>query len=65
MQDYRWKNFRGPRELRQPYKGNWYGYASGGWRMFEFLDFCDAADLYCVVTLNNEETPSDAADLVR
>eukprot|EP00966_Prymnesium_polylepis_P197871 4584930-Prymnesium_polylepis.1 len=61
---YRWKHFRGPRWLRQPYVGTWYRYASGGWRIFEFLDFCEAAGVDCVVTLNSEESPADAADLI-
>jgi hypothetical protein len=38
---YLWKHFRGPRWLRPPYAGTWYRYASGGWRIFEFLDLCE------------------------
>lgn len=61
---YLWKHFRGPRWLRPPYAGTWYRYASGGWRIFEFLDLCEAAHIECVVTLNSDESPSDAADLI-
>lgn len=61
---YRWKNFRGPQELRQPYRGFWYNYATGGWRMFEFLNYCEIAQIKCVVTFNNNENPDDMSDLV-
>jgi alpha-L-arabinofuranosidase len=61
---YRWKNFRGARWTRPSYTGTWYGYASGSWKVFEFLDMCEAAKIRCVVTLNNAETPEDMADLV-
>merc|ERR1712070_376602 len=62
--DYRWKNFRGLRWLRPPYTGTWYKFATGSWRIFEFLDLCEAGGIFCVVTINNEETPEDMADFV-
>lgn len=61
---YRWKNFRGPRELRQPYVGNWYPFQSGGFRFFEVLEMCEAADSWCAITINNDEQPKDMADFV-
>jgi alpha-L-arabinofuranosidase len=39
-------------------------FASPGWRIFEFLEMCEAADIHPVVTLNNKETPEDMADFV-
>ena len=32
--------------------------------MFEFLEFCEQTGIKAVVTLNNDESPSDMADLV-
>jgi hypothetical protein len=62
---YRWKNFRGPREQRQPYAGVWYRYDSGGFKIFEFLDLCEATGAAaCVVTLNLNEDVADLEDLV-
>ena len=39
-------------------------FASPGWRIFEFLDMCEAADISPVVTLNNQEATEDMADLI-
>eukprot|EP00933_Yihiella_yeosuensis_P007713 TRINITY_DN11286_c1_g1_i1.p1 TRINITY_DN11286_c1_g1~~TRINITY_DN11286_c1_g1_i1.p1 ORF type:complete len:726 (-),score=94.82 TRINITY_DN11286_c1_g1_i1:113-2164(-) len=61
---WRWKSMRGPREYRQPYRGQWHPYASQGWRIFEFLDLCEKMGVLAVVTINNNETPEDLADLV-
>ena len=62
---YRWKRFIGPSYTRQPYAGTWYKkFASPGWRIFEFLQMCEAADISPVVTLNNKETTQDASDLI-
>ena len=62
---YRWKRFRGPAYDREPFDGTWYHkFASPGWRIFEFLDMCEAADIHPVVTMNNKETPEDMADFV-
>ena len=52
---YRWKRFRGDRDHREPFDGTWYKkFASPGWRIFEFLEFCEAMDLEAVVTLNSK-----------
>eukprot|EP00927_Polykrikos_kofoidii_P034009 TRINITY_DN28853_c0_g1_i1.p1 TRINITY_DN28853_c0_g1~~TRINITY_DN28853_c0_g1_i1.p1 ORF type:complete len:737 (-),score=92.26 TRINITY_DN28853_c0_g1_i1:79-2124(-) len=64
VEGYRWKNMRGPRERRQPYSGNWHPFASQGWRLFEFLDFCEALGVQAVVTLNSDEATEDLADLI-
>ena len=62
---YRWKRFRGPAYDRQPFDGTWYKqFASPGWRIFEFLEMCEAAEIHPVVTMNNKETPEDMADFV-
>jgi hypothetical protein len=63
--EYRWKRFQGPVWNREPFDGTWYKkYSSPGWRVFEFLQMCEGAQVPAVVTLNNEETPADMADLV-
>ena len=55
----------GPAYDRQPFDGTWYKeFASPGWRIFEFLNMCEAADIHPVVTMNNKETPEDMADFV-
>ena len=62
---YRWKNFIGPREKRQPYAGVWYRYDSPGWKIFEFLELCEATGVkQCAVTLNVNEAVGDLVDLV-
>ena len=55
----------GPAYDRQPFDGTWYkDFASPGWRIFEFLNMCEAANIHPVVTVNNHETPEDMADFV-
>src|SRR6201999_1170870 len=61
---YRWKEMTGAREKRQPYAGNWYPYSSRGWGVFEFLDYCEAAEILGVPDININETPQDMADFV-
>lgn len=59
---YRWKRFRG--HQRQPYKGWWHPIASSSFRIFETLELCEAAEVQCVITLSNEESPKDMADFL-
>lgn len=61
---YRWKNMTGPRALRPPYPGWWYPYASNGWGIFDFLNFCEAAGFLAVPDVNGNETPADLADFI-
>lgn len=65
---YRWKDFRGPRDTRQPYQGLWYQQQgltqSRRFAMFEIVDLCSVIGCRPVLTLNNLETPADMADLV-
>ena len=64
--EYRWKRFRGPFYQRAPYSGEWYGRGaevqSPGWRLFEFLEFCEATRMKAVVTLNSKESATDMAE---
>ena len=64
--EYRWKRFRGPFYQRPPYSGEWYGRGaevqSPGWRLFEFLEFCEATRMKAVVTLNSRESAADMAE---
>ena len=65
---YRWKLFRGPRELRHPYRGYWYEEKgltqSRSFGMFEIVDLCQAIDCEPVITLNLNETADDMGDFV-
>jgi len=62
VEGYRWKQFRG--DVRAPYHGWWHPVASSAFRLFEVLELCEAGEVECVLTLNNEETPEDMADLL-
>ena len=62
---YRWTNMIGPRELRPPYAGTWYPYASDGWGIPDFLNFCQAAGFLAVPDFNINETPQDMANFMQ
>jgi hypothetical protein len=62
--EYRWKKMIGPRDRRPPYKGFWYPYATNGWGILDFLDFCEAAGFLAVPAFNLDEAPQDLADFV-
>lgn len=61
---YRWKNLRGPRDLRAPYNGFYDRYCSSGYGPVEHLAFCRAAGFTPVLGLNVDETPEDVADFI-
>jgi alpha-L-arabinofuranosidase len=61
---YRWKTMIGDRAKRTQYHGWWYPNSTNGFGIEEFVQFCRAAGFEPVVTINIEETPADAADLV-
>lgn len=62
--EYRWKKMIGPRAQRPPYEGHWYPYASNGWGIFDFLNFCDAAKVLGIPDLDINESPQDIADFM-
>ena len=62
--EYRWKKMIGPRDRRQPYRGNWYPYSTNGFGIFDFLDFCEAAGFLGIPALNSFEAPGDVADFL-
>ena len=62
--EYRWKKMIGDRDLRPQYKGWWYPYSTNGFGIIDFVRFCREAGFEPVVTINIEESPADAADLV-
>jgi Alpha-L-arabinofuranosidase len=62
--EYRWKKMLGPRAKRPPYAGTWYPHSSNGWGIFDFLNFCEAAEFLAVPDINFNETPQDMADFV-
>ena len=69
---YRWKEFVGRYDQRQPYRALWYRdrncddclVQSRGWGMFELIDMCEVFGVTAIVTFNNDETPQDMADFV-
>jgi alpha-L-arabinofuranosidase len=61
--EYRWKSMIGDPDRRPPYAGNWYPYATNGFGIFDFLNFCEAAHIESAFAINIEETAQDAADL--
>ncbi|KAK3282184.1 hypothetical protein CYMTET_10065 [Cymbomonas tetramitiformis] len=65
---YRWKDFRGPREHRTPYHGDWYRQTglvqSRGFGMFEVVDLCAVLGCVPVITMSSAETAADLADFV-
>ena len=66
VDEYRWKRFRGPAELRQPYNGFWYQFgSSSSYGFFEFLSLCESLQIpLCVVTMNSEESLEDVYDFL-
>ena len=61
---YRWKTMIGDRDKRPQVRGTWYPYSTNGFGIEDFVQFCRAAGFEPVVTINIEEMPQDAADLV-
>ncbi len=61
---YKWKQMIGPRDERPPYQGFFNPYASHGFSVFEFMDFCEATGIFTLFGLRIDETERDMADLV-
>lgn len=63
--EYRWENMIGPRDRRPPYQGTWHPHSSNGWGIFDFLAFCEAANIPGIPDLNINESPARMADFMR
>jgi len=61
---HRWKEMIGPRDERTPYHGYFNPYTSHGFSFFEFMDFCEAMDIDCMIGIRADETIEDVKDLV-
>ena len=61
---YRWEKMIGPRDRRPPYHGTWYSYASNGWGIPDFLNFCETAGFLGIPDFNVNESPSAMADFI-
>ena len=64
MPEYRWKAMIGDPDKRRQYRGMWYPWSTNGFGIEEFVKFCRSAGFEPVVSINIEESPRDAADLV-
>jgi hypothetical protein len=62
--EYRWKKMIGPRDRRPPHANTWYPYASNGWGIIDFLNFCEAAGFLGIPDFNMDETPQDMLDFL-
>src|SRR5882724_7635219 len=54
----------GPRAHRPPYEGHWYPYSSNGWGIFDFLNFCEAAEFPGIPDVDINEAPQDLVDFI-
>jgi len=61
---YKWKEMLGPRDLRKPYHGWFNPYASHGFGIIDFLNFCEAAGFLPIPGVRIDEKPRDMADFV-
>lgn len=63
--EYRYSHMRGERQLRQPYRGHWYRYATNGFGIQEFVDFATAQQYALSFAVNIEDSPEDCAQMIR
>lgn len=63
-EQYKFKNMLPLPENRDTFKGFWYRYASLGFAIIEFVDFCKKAGFEPVVAINIDEKPEDIADMI-
>lgn len=62
--EYKFSNMIGPVDKRPPYTGHWNKYSTNGFGIEEFLQYCEAADIVPVFTINIEESPAGVAYMV-
>lgn len=62
---YRFKSMIGPREDRPVYNGRFYGYASHGFGIEDFLNYCELSGFEPVFAVNSFETAEDMAFMIK
>ena len=62
--NYKFKSMYGDKDKRPTFRGHWYRYASLGFGVIEFTQFCEALGAEPVFAINLEESPEDVADMI-
>lgn len=62
--EYSFKQMTGPRHLRQPYRGQWYHFATNGFGIVEFVQLAEACGFTPSFAVNVEEDPRTMAFMV-
>ncbi|RFS19524.1 DUF1080 domain-containing protein [Chitinophaga silvatica] len=62
--EYKFSKMLGPVDQRPPYAGHWNKYSTNGFGIEEFLQYCEAAEIVPVFTINIEESPEDVAYMI-
>ena len=62
--EYSFKQMTGPRHLRQPYRGQWYHFATNGFGIVEFVQVAEACGFTPSFAINMEEDPETVAFMV-
>ena len=62
--EYKFKSMLPLAENRKTFKGFWYRYASLGFGVIEFVNFCKSAGFEPIFAINIEESPEDVADMI-
>jgi hypothetical protein len=62
--EYSFKQMTGPRDRRQPYRGQWYHFSTNGFGIVEFLQVAEACGFTPSFAINMEEDPETVAFMV-
>ncbi|MBR4756188.1 MAG: DUF1080 domain-containing protein, partial [Bacteroidales bacterium] len=62
--DYSFKQMTGPRDKRQPYRGQWYHFSTNGFGIVEFVQVAEACGFTPSFAINMEEEPETVAFMV-
>lgn len=62
--EYSFKQMTGPRDKRQPYRGQWYHFSTNGFGIVEFVQMVEACGFTPSFAINMEEEPETVAFMV-
>lgn len=62
--EFSFKQMTGPRDRRQPYRGQWYHFSTNGFGIVEFLQVAEACGFTPSFAINMEEDPETVAFMV-